>query len=71
MRVYKDLATGGSITVYICSAESAFVETSSLTKESVKFLKSTLEKVRKNGGVIKDTCSTDRGIVYEIVGFTK
>jgi len=68
LRVHKDMVTGGALTLYVCSQRTAFMETNSLSKESVKLVEVVLEKARNDGGFVKNVCSTENGLVYKIIG---
>lgn len=71
MRFQKEIESGGSAILYVCSQESGFIETNSLTKKSAKLLESLLNKIRKKGGQVEEVCSTENGVVYEIWEFAE
>lgn len=68
IRIHKEMVTGGSTTLYVCSYNTAFMETNSLSKKSVKLVETKFEKTRNDGGIVKNMCSTEHGVVYKIVG---
>lgn len=67
-RLYKDLNTGGSLTMYQCSSNVAYVETNSLTTESAKILEYNFKQAKLLGVSISTVCITDYGTMYKAMG---
>ena len=68
LRVHKEMVTGGAVTLYVCSERTAFMETNTLSKESVKLIEVALDKARGDGGHVRNVCSTEHGVMYKIIG---